>query len=78
MRVVVVSFGDLVGSKKAVISADVLAVVVWVLTAGIGLLTLARTFFMKLLVFTKGEENGLRRFSNRKVGKFSVVMTRFI
>ena len=66
------------GSTMAGFVADVSTLVVWVLTAGIGLLTLARTFLMKLLVFPKGEENGLRRFSNRKVGKFSVVMTRFI
>ena len=63
------------GLTMAGFVADVSTLVVWVLTAGIGLLTLARTFLMKLLVFTKGEENGLRRFSNRKAGEFSVVMT---
>ena len=45
------------GSTMAGFLADVLTVVVWALTAGIGLLTLARTFLMKLLVFTRGERS---------------------
>ena len=64
----VVSLGDCVGSTRA-------GSVVWELAVIGGLFTLARTFLMKLLVFTKGDENGLRRFSERKVEEFSVTIT---